>query len=205
MGTGSRLQEKLSQVARSAIRQWQQARSPQPAAQVAPAPQWQLTRSGTVPGRPRSCALSGPAADRRSPDAAGAAGGTTPGDRRRCCPARSPRGPARPLPQLLRRGPVPLVTEVDWFSRRTLCDHFAVRNARYVHAESVRRGIESIREARGARPGRTAERWRVLSAQSAGRREPSRGRRLSSWLAAWRRSAGRRSPPARSGCAERPG
>jgi len=33
----------------SAISQWQQARSERPAAQVAPASRWQLTRSGTLP------------------------------------------------------------------------------------------------------------------------------------------------------------
>jgi hypothetical protein len=52
-----------------------------------------------------------------------------------------------------REGLASLVAEVDWFSRRTLCDHFAVRNARYVHAESVRREIESILEARDVTPG----------------------------------------------------
>ena len=39
--------------------------------------------------------------------------------------------------QLPSKGPETLAAEVDRFPRRTLCGHFAVRNARYVHAESV--------------------------------------------------------------------
>ena len=42
------MRDKSSQIASSAIRQWQQARSARPAAQVAPASRWQLTRSGTA-------------------------------------------------------------------------------------------------------------------------------------------------------------
>jgi hypothetical protein len=55
-------------------------------------------------------------------------------------------------------GPASLAAGVDWFSRRTLCDHFVVRNAGYVYAESVRREIESIPEARGVRPAMTGGR-----------------------------------------------